>query len=92
MFTVIATQDDKSSGTQALELVARIWQLTSYCTVVYLFRSRTQIINGISGPVSTTACRVKLPREATLVDFKFLDDTGLLILCTQKGLSDDRDG
>lgn len=42
------------------------------------------IINGISGVPSTRGCGVVLPSDTNVVDFKFLNGSGLLVLCHRK--------
>ncbi|KAK4106231.1 hypothetical protein N658DRAFT_490835 [Parathielavia hyrcaniae] len=49
---------------------------------VYIFRSRVPADNGGAGPAST-ACGIGLPQGVTIVDFKFLDDRYLMVLCSQ---------
>ncbi|KAK1751793.1 anaphase-promoting complex, cyclosome, subunit 4-domain-containing protein [Echria macrotheca] len=51
---------------------------------VYLFQTGIAIVNGISGETKTTACGFALPKGATIVDFKFLDKSALLVLCQQQ--------
>ncbi|KAK3357076.1 anaphase-promoting complex, cyclosome, subunit 4-domain-containing protein [Lasiosphaeria hispida] len=51
---------------------------------MYLFRTVIPIINGISGTPVASACSVSLPKDATIIDFKFLNDTALLVLCHRK--------
>ncbi|KAK0711407.1 anaphase-promoting complex, cyclosome, subunit 4-domain-containing protein [Lasiosphaeris hirsuta] len=48
---------------------------------LYLFRTVIPIINGISGSPATCACSLSLPKDAAIIDFKFLNDTVLLVLC-----------
>jgi len=52
--------------------------------VVYLFRTEMPIINGISGEPFTRGCGVVLPVGTSIVDFKYLDESGLLVLCHRK--------
>ncbi|KAK4455960.1 anaphase-promoting complex subunit 4 [Podospora aff. communis PSN243] len=51
---------------------------------VYLFRTTIPIVNGISGATSTEACSLVLPKDLSIVDFKFLDENALLVLCSAK--------
>ena len=51
---------------------------------MYLFRTTIPIVNGISGATSTTVGGFELPKDATIVDFKFLDEASLLILYNMK--------
>jgi anaphase-promoting complex subunit 4 len=39
----------------------------------------------VSGARSTKACGLGLPQGVAIVDFSFLDDKSLLVLCSQKG-------
>lgn len=55
---------------------------------MYLFRTAIPIRNGKSGDTSTTTAGLELPRDVTILDFKFLDDSSLLILCSMKCMSD----
>ncbi|KAK3692238.1 anaphase-promoting complex, cyclosome, subunit 4-domain-containing protein [Podospora appendiculata] len=48
---------------------------------VYLFRTLAHITNGISAVASTEVLGLELPKGITIIDFKFLDDLNLLILC-----------
>lgn len=50
-----------------------------------LFRTNIPIVNGISGPTTTEACSLILPKDTTIADLKFLDERALLILCHTKG-------
>ena len=52
---------------------------------VYVFRARTNIVNGISGAVSTEVSCVTLGTGKVL-DLKFLYDDSLLILWSLKGM------
>ncbi|KAK3939910.1 anaphase-promoting complex, cyclosome, subunit 4-domain-containing protein [Diplogelasinospora grovesii] len=52
---------------------------------VYLFKTQTGVINGVSTTVHTAACGIRLGEEGLgMVDFKFLDEESLLILCTKQ--------
>ncbi|KAK4123341.1 hypothetical protein N657DRAFT_646113 [Parathielavia appendiculata] len=50
---------------------------------VYILRSHAPAETEATGPAST-ACGIGLPQGLTIVDFNFLDDKYLLVLCTQK--------
>ncbi|KAK3313486.1 anaphase-promoting complex, cyclosome, subunit 4-domain-containing protein [Apodospora peruviana] len=52
---------------------------------IYMFRTETPIVNGISGQTTTLVCRLDPPVDGAIVDFKFLDDRSLIVLCRQKG-------
>ncbi|KAL2024645.1 hypothetical protein VTK56DRAFT_6846 [Thermocarpiscus australiensis] len=51
---------------------------------IYLIRADVSLDNGVSGSASTKACGLGLPDDATIVDFKYLDDKSLLVLCNRK--------
>ncbi|KAB5570611.1 anaphase-promoting complex, cyclosome, subunit 4-domain-containing protein [Coniochaeta sp. 2T2.1] len=57
---------------------------TAPADVVRVFRSRLEIINGISRPVSNDVAELCLP-GGRIVDFKFLDERSLLVLWMSKG-------
>ncbi|KAK3333189.1 anaphase-promoting complex, cyclosome, subunit 4-domain-containing protein [Cercophora scortea] len=50
---------------------------------VYIIRTLVNISNGTSAVSPTEALGVELPKGITIVDFKFLDDMNLLMLCHQ---------
>ncbi|KAK0623214.1 anaphase-promoting complex component Cut20/Apc4 [Immersiella caudata] len=72
----------KSCGTEVAAFTAIISE--SEKDRVSLFRTSIPIVNGISGISVTEACSLVLPRDTSIVDFKFLDDNALLILCSTK--------
>ncbi|KAK4190457.1 anaphase-promoting complex subunit 4 [Podospora australis] len=51
---------------------------------VYLFETNVSIVSGVSTPPHTTAYGVKFPKNTSIVDFSFLDEKSLLLLCHQK--------
>ena len=53
--------------------------------LVYVFRTRTNIVNGISGGVSTEVACVTLG-TGTVLDLKFLYDDSLLVLWSREGM------
>ncbi|KAK4156712.1 anaphase-promoting complex, cyclosome, subunit 4-domain-containing protein [Chaetomidium leptoderma] len=53
---------------------------------IYITRSLVPLVNGVSGPASTTACGLGLPEGVAIFDIKYLDDKTLLVLCGQKGV------
>lgn len=53
---------------------------------VYLIRADIPIIDGVSGPALARACGFELPVDAAIVDFRFLDDKSLLLLCNRGGM------
>ncbi|KAK4044627.1 anaphase-promoting complex, cyclosome, subunit 4-domain-containing protein [Parachaetomium inaequale] len=52
---------------------------------IYITRSDVPLDSAVSGPTSTRACGLGLPQGVVIVDFKYLDDKSLLVLCSQKG-------
>ncbi|KXX79069.1 Anaphase-promoting complex subunit 4 [Madurella mycetomatis] len=54
--------------------------------LVYLIRADIPIINGVSGPALARACGFGVPVDTTIVDFRFLDDKSLLLLCSRGGM------
>ncbi|KAL2181428.1 anaphase-promoting complex, cyclosome, subunit 4-domain-containing protein [Thermothelomyces heterothallicus CBS 202.75] len=52
---------------------------------IYIVRSDVPLSGGVGEATATRACGLGLPDGATIVDFKFLDDKSLLVLCSQKG-------
>jgi len=59
---------------------------TLTCYLVYLIRSEIPLGESQANAPSTSACGMGLPENVTVVDFKFLDES-LLVLCHQRGLS-----
>jgi anaphase-promoting complex subunit 4 len=53
---------------------------------VYIFRTAIEIINGISSAVSTSVTGVSLA-GGRILDFKFLNDSSLLLLWAAQGES-----
>lgn len=51
---------------------------------VTLFRTKTPVVNGISGASHTQVSDIFLPSNMTVIDLKFLDDEGLFVLCSSK--------
>ncbi|AEO68807.1 uncharacterized protein THITE_2118487 [Thermothielavioides terrestris NRRL 8126] len=52
-------------------------------TEIYVIRSDVAVENGVDRPSLTRACGFRLPQKATIVDFKYLDDETLLVLCSR---------
>lgn len=65
-------------------------EANTWC-VVYLVRTDIPRSNGVSGPASTTICGLGITEDVTIIDFKFLDDTFLLVLCNRNGMLRDHD-
>ncbi|KAK4235496.1 anaphase-promoting complex subunit 4 [Achaetomium macrosporum] len=53
---------------------------------IYIIGSDVPLENSVGRPISTTACGLGLPEGVSVVDFKFLDDKSLLILCGRSGM------
>ncbi|GAB1320294.1 hypothetical protein MFIFM68171_10504 [Madurella fahalii] len=53
-------------------------------TKIYLIRADIPVSDGVSGAASTRTCGFGLPDDTTIVDFKYLDDKSLLLLCNRR--------
>lgn len=84
MFTAMVSEADKSKSTFATLMIA-MWRLTNTFGIVYLIRTG-MLGNGAASPDSLRACGLGLPEGLTIVDFKFLDEKSLLVLCSQRGM------
>lgn len=61
------------------------WQLTRLA--VYIIRSIVPLEDSVDQAVFTRARGLKIPENMTIVDFRYLDDKSLLVLCSQPGTS-----
>ena len=91
-FVAISPEGDRNKGayrSHALgPLALRLTLLAFVHTIiVFIIRNGFPVVNGVSGPVTTTSCGLELPKETTVLDFKFLDDKTLLVLCQNQGMS-----
>ncbi|KAK5654122.1 hypothetical protein OQA88_7553 [Cercophora sp. LCS_1] len=78
MYMCSASKD----GSKALTFTAFVSEDDK--TKVHLFQTDIAIVNGISDVPKTAGCGIQLPTGLTVIDLKFLDDEGLLLLCKSK--------
>jgi anaphase-promoting complex subunit 4 len=82
VYTAIVPEDDKHNSTPKAPNYS-VAELT--CCLVYIMRCHVPLDKEVARP-APTACGIGLPQGVTIVDFKFLDEKSLLVLCSQKGM------